>query len=121
MINKLESYCSEFLFTNVNKEGMMQGLDFDKVEKLVEITKNKITVAGGITTIEDIKKLESGDITIGEIYKKIRKQEHQETLKEHQLPEGKYRLLYVDPPWKLGSEPVASTNPDERCYADLVI
>jgi phosphoribosylformimino-5-aminoimidazole carboxamide ribotide isomerase len=59
VIKKLENYCSEFLFTNVNKEGLMQGFDFEKVMNLVKLTKNKITVAGGITTIEDIKKLEN--------------------------------------------------------------
>ena len=37
----------------------MQGFDFEKVKGLVKLTKNKITVAGGITTIEDIKKLEN--------------------------------------------------------------
>jgi len=57
-IKELEDYCSEFLFTNVNKEGLMQGFDLEKVKKLKKLTKNKITVAGGITTIEDIKKLE---------------------------------------------------------------
>jgi len=65
---------------------------------------------------EDIKKLETGEKKIGEVYKEIRKQEHKETLKSHQLPEGKYRLLYVDPPWKLGSEPVASTSPEAMGY-----
>lgn len=59
VIKKLENYCSEFLFTDVNKEGLMQGFDLDKVRKLVKLTKNRITVAGGITTIEDIKKLEN--------------------------------------------------------------
>ena len=57
-IKELEHYCSEFLFTNVNKEGLMQGFDLDKVKKLKMLTKNKITAAGGITTVEDIKKLE---------------------------------------------------------------
>ena len=57
-VRELESYCSEFLFTNVNKEGLMQGFDLDKVKKLKMLTKNKITAAGGITTVEDIKKLE---------------------------------------------------------------
>ena len=59
VIKKLEDYCCEFLFTNVNKEGLMQGFDFEKVKKLVKLTKNKITVAGGIATIGDIKKLEN--------------------------------------------------------------
>ena len=65
---------------------------------------------------EDLAKLEAGEITIGEVYKDIRKKEHQETLKSHKLPEGKYRLIYADPPWKLGSEPVASTNPEAIGY-----
>ncbi len=58
-INELERYCSEFLFTNVDKEGLMQGFDFDKAIKLKKLTKNRITAAGGITTNEDIIKLES--------------------------------------------------------------
>jgi len=57
-IKELESYCSEFLFTNVDKEGLMQGFDFDKAIKLKKLTKNKITAAGGITTNDDIIKLE---------------------------------------------------------------
>ncbi|MEK6949859.1 MAG: bifunctional phosphoribosyl-AMP cyclohydrolase/phosphoribosyl-ATP diphosphatase HisIE [Nanoarchaeota archaeon] len=59
LIKKLEPYCSGFLFTNVDKEGLMQGIDFGIVKKLKAITKNNLTVAGGISSIEDIKKLES--------------------------------------------------------------
>lgn len=58
LIKKLEDYCSEFLFTNVNKEGLMEGIDFEKIKKLRNGTKNDFTVAGGITTINDIKKIE---------------------------------------------------------------
>ena len=58
LIKKLEPYCSGFLFTNVDKEGLMQGLDFSIVRKLRKLTKNSLTVAGGISSIEDIKKLE---------------------------------------------------------------
>ena len=59
LIKKLEPYCSGFLFTNVDKEGLMQGLDFNIVRKLRKLTKNSLTVAGGISSIKDIKKLES--------------------------------------------------------------
>ncbi|MFH1306723.1 MAG: bifunctional phosphoribosyl-AMP cyclohydrolase/phosphoribosyl-ATP diphosphatase HisIE [Candidatus Micrarchaeota archaeon] len=59
LIKSLENYCSEFLFTNVDKEGMLSGLDFEAVKELKAITKNKITVAGGITTINDIKAIEN--------------------------------------------------------------
>ena len=58
LIKKLEPYCSGFLFTNVDKEGLMQGIDFGIVKKLRKLTKNSLTVAGGISSIEDIKKLE---------------------------------------------------------------
>lgn len=58
-IQELEPYCSEFLYTNVNKEGMMQGIDLDGITQIQNATVNKITYAGGITTIGDIVKLEN--------------------------------------------------------------
>ncbi|MEK7539801.1 MAG: HisA/HisF-related TIM barrel protein, partial [Patescibacteria group bacterium] len=58
LIKELENYCSEFLFTNVEKEGMLKGVDFTEIEKLKGITKNRITVAGGISSIGEIKKIE---------------------------------------------------------------
>jgi phosphoribosyl-AMP cyclohydrolase / phosphoribosyl-ATP pyrophosphohydrolase len=57
-IKELEKYCSEFLFTNVDKEGLMQGFDFEKAKQLIGITTNKLTFAGGITTIDEIRQLE---------------------------------------------------------------
>lgn len=65
---------------------------------------------------EDIADLRAKKTTINKVFNKIKKKEHQETLAAHQLPEGKYRVLYVDPPWSLGSEPVASTKPDALGY-----
>lgn len=61
VIGELEPYCSEFLYTNVNREGMLGGINKDEIKKLREATKNKFTVAGGITAIEEIKLLESLD------------------------------------------------------------
>lgn len=57
-MKELEPYCSEFLFTNVDREGMLAGVDRELVKRLWKATKNKITFAGGITTIEEIKMLE---------------------------------------------------------------
>ena len=62
VIKELEEYCTEFLFTNVNKEGLMQGCDFELIENIRRNTKNSLTIAGGITTIEDIKKIEILDL-----------------------------------------------------------
>ena len=62
LIKELSPFCSEFLFTNVNIEGTMAGCDFGKVRILGGLTKNKLTIAGGISTIEEIKALEDMDL-----------------------------------------------------------
>ncbi|MFH1588557.1 MAG: phosphoribosyl-AMP cyclohydrolase [Candidatus Diapherotrites archaeon] len=58
-VKELEEFCGEFLFTAVEKEGLMQGIDFDSVKKIREITKNKIAYAGGIKSMKEIETLES--------------------------------------------------------------
>ncbi len=55
-IRELEKYCAEFLFTCVDREGTMEGFDFAAAEGLQKLTSNKITVAGGIRSIDEIKK-----------------------------------------------------------------
>lgn len=52
---ELENYCTKYLITNVNVEGLNSGTDLKFFETLVKKTKNDIMVAGGITTIEEIK------------------------------------------------------------------
>ncbi|MAG91932.1 phosphoribosyl-ATP diphosphatase [Candidatus Woesearchaeota archaeon] len=59
LIKKLESYCYGFLFTNVDKEGLMKGIDIDRIKQLRKLTNNNLTVAGGISSIGNIKKLEN--------------------------------------------------------------
>ena len=58
MVKELEGYCSEFLFTNVDREGLMQGIDLEAIKAIKNSTKNDLTVAGGITTFDDIKSIE---------------------------------------------------------------
>jgi phosphoribosylformimino-5-aminoimidazole carboxamide ribotide isomerase len=58
VIHSLEPYCSGFLCTYVDKEGMMQGTDLDWFRRLREATHHEITAAGGITTLEDIQALD---------------------------------------------------------------
>jgi phosphoribosylformimino-5-aminoimidazole carboxamide ribotide isomerase len=59
VIAQMEPYCSGFLCTYVDKEGMMQGTDLDWFRRLRAITKHELTAAGGITTIEDIRALQA--------------------------------------------------------------
>ena len=62
MIARLEPYCSGFLCTYVDKEGMMQGTDLDWFESLRRATSHELTAAGGITTLDDVKALTALDI-----------------------------------------------------------
>jgi hypothetical protein len=56
---QLEPYCSGFLCTYVDKEGMMQGTDLDWFRRLRAATDLEITAAGGITTMDDIRALDA--------------------------------------------------------------
>jgi phosphoribosylformimino-5-aminoimidazole carboxamide ribotide isomerase len=57
VIRQLEPYCSGFLCTYVDKEGMMQGTDLGWFRRLRAATDTEITAAGGITTMDDIRAL----------------------------------------------------------------
>jgi phosphoribosylformimino-5-aminoimidazole carboxamide ribotide isomerase len=58
MIPHLEPYCSGFLCTYVDKEGMLQGTDLNWFRRLRAVTKHELTAAGGITTLEEIRELQ---------------------------------------------------------------
>jgi phosphoribosylformimino-5-aminoimidazole carboxamide ribotide isomerase len=62
VIKELEPYCSEFLYTYVDKEGTMKGIDLSLVKKIKKKTKNKLTVAGGISSLKEIKDLKKSKI-----------------------------------------------------------
>jgi phosphoribosylformimino-5-aminoimidazole carboxamide ribotide isomerase len=53
----LEPYCSGFLCTYVDKEGMMQGTDLEWFRRLRAATSLELTAAGGITTLDDVQAL----------------------------------------------------------------
>jgi phosphoribosylformimino-5-aminoimidazole carboxamide ribotide isomerase len=58
----LEPYCSEFLYTHVDKEGMMQGTDMAAIMAVRAATTRRLTAAGGITTWEEIDALDSAGV-----------------------------------------------------------
>ncbi|MCK5283812.1 MAG: 1-(5-phosphoribosyl)-5-[(5-phosphoribosylamino)methylideneamino] imidazole-4-carboxamide isomerase [Nanoarchaeota archaeon] len=58
IVKELENYCLEILYTYVDKEGMMEGTDFETVKKIKSMTRIEVTAAGGISSIDEIKKLE---------------------------------------------------------------
>ena len=55
----LERYCGEFLYTHVDKEGLMQGTDMNAILAVRRATGRRVTAAGGITTRDEIDQLDA--------------------------------------------------------------
>ena len=66
-VRALEPFCEEFLYTHVDKEGLMEGTDLDAIMAVKEATSRRITAAGGITTQTEIDRLheEGIDAVVG--------------------------------------------------------
>jgi phosphoribosylformimino-5-aminoimidazole carboxamide ribotide isomerase len=58
-IRALQAFFGEFLFTNVDVEGLMQGLDREAIRAVRDATDRQVTAAGGVTTEDDVEWLES--------------------------------------------------------------
>ena len=58
-IGALEPFFGEFLFTNVDVEGLMRGLDRPAIQAVRNATTRGVTAAGGVTTEDDISWLDS--------------------------------------------------------------
>lgn len=57
-VRALEPFCAEFLYTHVDREGLMQGTDMDAIRAVRNATSRKVVAAGGITTQDEIDALE---------------------------------------------------------------
>jgi phosphoribosyl-ATP pyrophosphohydrolase/phosphoribosyl-AMP cyclohydrolase len=55
--NAVEPFAGELLFTCVEREGTMTGIDLSPVQKLREAVSCQITVAGGVSTLDEINKI----------------------------------------------------------------
>jgi len=58
-VRALEPFCGEFLYTHVDKEGLMQGTDIDAILAVRRATGRRLTAAGGITTWDEIDRLDA--------------------------------------------------------------
>jgi phosphoribosylformimino-5-aminoimidazole carboxamide ribotide isomerase len=61
-VRLLEPYCGEFLYTHVDKEGLMQGTDIDAILAVRAATARRLTAAGGITTWQEIDRLDAAGV-----------------------------------------------------------
>jgi phosphoribosylformimino-5-aminoimidazole carboxamide ribotide isomerase len=57
-VRTLEPFVGEFLYTHVDREGLMQGTDVEAIKTVASATTRRITAAGGITTIQEIETLD---------------------------------------------------------------
>ncbi len=48
---------NEIILTDISREGLLEGIDLDNISKLIEGTKFNVIVSGGITTLDDVRKL----------------------------------------------------------------
>lgn len=54
VMENLSYKCSEFLYTQILKEGMLQGIDRERISKIIYNSSVPLTIAGGISTQDDI-------------------------------------------------------------------
>ena len=61
-VRALEPYCSEFLYTHVDAEGLMRGTDMAAILAVRDATSRRLTAAGGITTWDEIDRLDAAGV-----------------------------------------------------------
>lgn len=61
-VRALEPYCSEFLYTHVDAEGLMQGTNIEAILDVRRATTRRVTAAGGITTQSEIDELDAAGV-----------------------------------------------------------
>lgn len=57
MIEALDPFCSAFLYTHIDTEGLMTGLPLEAIRPLREATSKQLIVAGGIATSAEVEQL----------------------------------------------------------------
>jgi phosphoribosylformimino-5-aminoimidazole carboxamide ribotide isomerase len=58
-VRLLEPFVGEFLYTHVDREGLMAGTDMRAIEAVRVATSRRLTAAGGITTLEEVARLDA--------------------------------------------------------------
>ena len=62
-VDRFSNFCSGFLYTIVENEGMMQGTNLDAYREIRKYTNMPVVAAGGITTLDEIKELDKMNIS----------------------------------------------------------
>lgn len=59
MMRVLEPFCSAFLYTNIDTEGLLQGIPLDVIRRLRANTSRGLIAAGGIRSVEEVEALDA--------------------------------------------------------------
>jgi phosphoribosylformimino-5-aminoimidazole carboxamide ribotide isomerase len=59
VVRQLDSFCTAFLYTHIETEGMMRGFPISVLDELRLATTKRIIAAGGITTHQEVQQLDS--------------------------------------------------------------
>lgn len=59
MMRALEPFCTAFLYTNIDTEGLLQGIPLDIVRELRLATSRRLIAAGGIRSQQEVDALDS--------------------------------------------------------------
>jgi phosphoribosylformimino-5-aminoimidazole carboxamide ribotide isomerase len=57
MIRALDPFCSAFLYTNIDTEGLLQGIPLDLIRELRQATSRTLIAAGGIRSQDEVHAL----------------------------------------------------------------
>ena len=57
MIRALDPFCSAFLYTNIDTEGLLQGIPLDLIRELRQATSRTLIAAGGIRSQDEVDSL----------------------------------------------------------------
>jgi phosphoribosylformimino-5-aminoimidazole carboxamide ribonucleotide (ProFAR) isomerase len=58
-MRELDLWCSTFLYTNIDTEGLLQGFPLHIIPELKSATKRKIIAAGGVSSMDEVEKLDA--------------------------------------------------------------
>ena len=62
-VRRFSNLCSGFLYTIVEKEGMMGGTDIEAIKEIRSATTKELVAAGGISTIDEIVQLQKMNVS----------------------------------------------------------
>jgi phosphoribosylformimino-5-aminoimidazole carboxamide ribotide isomerase len=58
-MRELDCWCSTFLYTHIDSEGLLRGFPAEVVPELQLATSRRIIVAGGVSTMEEVRRLDA--------------------------------------------------------------